>query len=295
VTFAELGDRRGLADARRLLGLSLGNSGRQQEARGALELALIDADASGDAERRRSVINTLGGHLILGPAPVSEGIAFCEGLIGSTAGERVLEATLNRHLGIHYAMAARHDEALSALARSGTVLDEVSIRRLEVWRYTVAYAKVLCGDLAGAELELRRTWDYFRPIRQFDGRAWRGALGLAFLLCDQGRFDEAAEFLAYGGDRRSDHQAVLSVRARLAAGEGRLDDAVVLAARSIDGLDEAYAVTTVELLDAAAKVQRAAGLAAEADETTRRGLAICERKGNLGAAALLRASASAAV
>jgi class 3 adenylate cyclase/tetratricopeptide (TPR) repeat protein len=293
VTFTELGDRRGLADARRLLGLSLSNSWRHEDSRHALELALLDADASGDAERRRSVINTLAGHFIVGPAPVSEGIAFCEGLIGSAVGERVLEATFNRSLGVLYAMAARREEALAALARSGAVLDEVRIRRLEVWRYTVSYAKRLFGDPVGAEHELRMMWDYFRDVGRFDGRAWMAAVQLASLLCDEGRFGEAAEFLSYGGERRSDTREALSVRAKLAAAQGRLDDASALAAQSIEGLGEAYAVLAVELLDAAAKVQRAAGLSADADETTRRALAICERKGNFGAAELLRADVPA--
>lgn len=292
VTLTELGDERGLADARRLLALSLAGQGRPEDARSELELALAHADACGDAERRRSVINTLANIYIAGPTPVPEAIGLCEQLSDSAAGDRVLEATLQRSRGILYAMAARPTEALDALALGGVVLDEVRIRRLEVYRHLVAYGRGLCGDRDGVERELRMMWDYFREIRgDFDTRAWTAATKLASLYCDEGRFGEAAEFHAYCHKERGaqqPHRLWLSVEARLAAGEGRLDQAAELAARSIVEVEARVRVTdAVELLAAAAKVQRAAGLNADADAATRRALAICERKGNLAAARLL--------
>jgi class 3 adenylate cyclase/tetratricopeptide (TPR) repeat protein len=292
-TFTELGNERGLADARRLLGLMLSNRGRPDEARHVLELALVNADASGDAERRRSVINTLVGMYIVGPTPVSEGIALSEGLLLSATGDRILEATLRRSVGVLYAMAARRNEALDALAQGGAVLDEVRIRRLEVWRHTAAYGRRLCGDRDGAERELRMTWDYFRNMRAFDGRAWRGAMKLASLCCDEGRFAEAAEFLAYGDKTRGEaNRHWVSVTARLAAADGRPEDAVALAQRSIAAVGEAGLVNDdIDLLAAAATVFRAAGLSAEADDALRRALAICEQKENLGAAAEVQARA----
>jgi tetratricopeptide (TPR) repeat protein len=295
-TFTELGNERGLADARRLLGLMLGNAARPDEARQVLELALRNADAAGDAERRRSVINTLVGAYIIGPTPVTEGIGLAEGLLRTAGSDRILEATLRRSLGVLYAMAARREDALESMARGGAVLDEVRIRRLEVWRYTAAYGRRLCGDREGEERDLRMTWDYFRGMRAFDGRAWRGAVKLAALYCDQSRYGEAADFLGYGHARGEEfsNRVSLGVEARLAAAEGRFDRATELAVRSIAEVETGRPVIDdVDLLASAAIVFRAAGLTAETDEALQRAFAICERKGNLGAAAELGAAAAA--
>ncbi len=294
-TFTELGNQRGLADARRLLGLMLGNRGRPNEARQVLELALVNADASGDAERRRSVINTLVGLYIVGPTPVSEAIALSEELLLSAGADRILEATLRRSLGALYSMGGRREDALKALGQGGAVLDEVRIRRLEVWRYTAAYGRRLCGDRDGAERELRMTWDYFRGMRAFDARAWRGALKLAALYCDEGRFGEASELLAYGdGTRGADNRHAASIKARLAANDGQLDDATELAVRSIEEVEKAGQLNDdVDLLASAAVVFRAAGLSADAENALQRALAICRRKENFGAAAELGSATAA--
>ncbi len=297
-TLTELGDDRGLSDARRLRALGLANLRRSEEARSELELALENAEKSGDSEQRRSVINTLANVYIGGPTPVSEAIGLCERLSDTAAGDRVLEASLQRSLGVLYAMAARPREAVDALARGAAVLDEVRLRRHEVYRVVVAYARKLCGDRDGAERELRMMWEYFRDVgRDFDTRAWNASNRLAALYCDEGRFDDAADFHAYGrkenGGERP-HPRWLSVEAMLAAGEGRLVQAARLAARSIvEAETDSNAIESVELLAAAARVQRAAGLPVEAEAAIQRALAICERKENRGAAARLGAGALA--
>jgi class 3 adenylate cyclase/tetratricopeptide (TPR) repeat protein len=295
LTLSELGDERGLADARRLLALALDNLGRPEQASTELELALASAEASGDAERRRSVINSLVNHYIGGPTPVREVIGRCEELSLSAGGDRVLEATLQRSLGILYAMDARPTEALDALALGGALLDEVRLRRLEVHRPGVAYARQLCGDADGAERELLMSWDYFRDMGGgFDTRAWGAANRLASLYCDEGRVAEAAGFHAYGreediGERQ--HPLWLSVEARLVAHEGRLDVAAELAKRSTeDAENRGRPSEAAELLATAARVERAAGRTAEAETSTTRALALFEGKGNLAGATRLRAA-----
>ncbi len=294
VTMTEIGDDRGLSDARRLLALALANLGRPEDARWQLELALRNAEACGDPDQRRSVINTLANVYIGGLTPVPEAVGLCDRLSETAAGDRILEATLQRSLGVLYAMAARPRESVDALARGGAVLDEVRLRRHEVYRLVVAYARELCGDRDGAERELLLMWNYFRDVgREFDTRAWNASTRLASLYCDEGRFGEAAEFHAYGRKERGGgrpHQRWLSVEALLAAGDGRLAQAAELAARSIVDVEtHSNAIEGVELLAAAARVQRTAGLMVEAEAAIQRALAICERKENRGAAARLGA------
>jgi class 3 adenylate cyclase len=295
-TLTEAGDERGLSEARRLLGLMLDNLGRPEEARSELELALAHAEACGDSELRRNAVNTLLGlFYIAGPVPVAEGIDFCERLLPSVAGQRVNEATLQRSLGVLYAMAARPAEALDALALGGAVLDELRLRHLEVHRWPVGYARTLCGDRDGAEHEYLMIWDYFRDIRggRFDTRAWRGANGLALLYCDDGRFAEASTFHAYGREEGriepSQRSQWLLVEARLAAHEDRLDDAAELAARSTVGAEaRSGQMQAAECLAVAARVQRLIGLTDESDRSAARAFAQFERKGNLAGAARLR-------
>jgi hypothetical protein len=275
------------------------NLGRHDEGQLQLRLALANAEASGDPERLRSVVNTLASLSIAGPTPVPELIAFCDQLFRSAAGDRVLEATLQRSLGVLYAMDARPKEAFEALALSGALLDEVRLRRLEVHRPLVAYARDLCGDRDGAVRELVMSWDYFRELGSaFDIRAWTAANRLASLYCDEGRFAEAAELHAYGRNERggADPDALwLSVEARLVANEDRLEHAVDLARESARRAEEqAVFIEAAECIAAAAGVQRLAGRTTEADATAARALALFEGKGNLAGAARLRTAAFAA-
>jgi tetratricopeptide (TPR) repeat protein len=300
VTLSEVGDERGVAEARRLLGLALANLNRHDEARAELELALGHAEASGDVELRRTVINTLLGLIhITGPTPVAEGITFCEQLIPSAAGQRMLEATLQRALGIFLAMDARAAEAQDALARGGAVLDEVRLRHMEVHRGPVAYARLLCGDPDGAEREFLMSWNYFRDIRgeRFDTRAWKSANSLASLYCEEGRFTEAAAFHAYGRDEHRTHPghhlSWLSVEALLGAHDGRFDDAAELAAQSTDDVEMFGGLNTAaELLATASRVLQLAGRLEEADGFAARAFVLFERKGNLAGAARLQASSA---
>jgi class 3 adenylate cyclase len=298
LTLTEVGDERGLSEARRLLGLSFSALGREEEARSELELAVAHAEACGDSELRRNSVNTLVGLVYIGgPTPVAEGIALCEQLLSSAAGQRVHEATLRRSLGVLYAMAARPAEAFDALALGAAVLDEVRLRHLEVHRWPVGYARRLCGDRDGAEREYLMIWDYFRDIRgdRFDNRAWRAANALASLYCDEGRFADAAPFHAYGRDEGraglGQNAEWLSVEARVAAHEGRFDDAAELAALSAQ-LSETWLAPTgaAECLAAAARLQRRIGLTDEADRSAARAFAFFDRKGNIAGAARLRAA-----
>jgi tetratricopeptide (TPR) repeat protein len=134
-----------------------------------------------------------------------------------------------------------------------------------------------------------------------DGRALNAADRLALLCCDQGRWDEAAECLSYGGDIDEPHlfrlEAVLrlAARARLNAHRGELAQALTLARRAVEFTEG------TDLLDlraqtwlALAEVQRTRGATAEADAAVAAALRLYDTKGNVAAAGRLRAASSAA-
>jgi class 3 adenylate cyclase/tetratricopeptide (TPR) repeat protein len=293
--FVELGDDRGLADARRLHALSLSQMGRTGEALAELQLALRHAKACGDQTAFREVVNTLTGHYCMGPTRVEDAIAACEHLLEPAHGDRLLEATVSRSLGVLYAMAARPDDARAALAASGAVLDEVRLRRIEVFRYLSAYGKLLYGDREGAERDLLLMWNYFRDIQggRFDTRAGVAASLLASIYCDTGRLQEASDLHEYGRGQfpPGDHLYWLTVEMRLAAADGRLDEAVGLADETIADVElrtHDKPITVGLALEAAAEVERAAGRPNEAAAALSGALEQYERKGNVAAAASVR-------
>jgi tetratricopeptide (TPR) repeat protein len=296
-TFGELGDERGLVLARRLLGIAIGLS--RSAAVVELERALAHADAAGDPVIRRRVIGTLCASLSNGPTPVGEAIARCEELLPSSPNDPVLEAVVRVFLGQFHAQTARFDEAMELVRQSSLVLDELSrMTVISQYRYECAYAKELAGDRAGAEHELTARWSTLRDSGYggTDRRAIEAAYRLGRFYCDEGRWDDAERFIAHGrGVRLAAHSGVAVVRlaleARLAAHGGRLAEALTLAQRAAGGArlwEPTNAKAGIWL--ALAEVHRARGEAAQAEAALAVALELYERKGNIAAAARLRAA-----
>ncbi len=297
-TLRQLGDLGGLAMAERYLGLALFRQGRLAEACAVLERAVVDADTSGDRDKRRQVIGTLVNCYWQGPAPVDEAIRRCEELLHSAQTDRVLAAVITRFLSVLFAMAARFDEARELDRTSSLVLDELNQNSYWVYRGATAEAKELAGDRAGAERELLAQWDWFSSHgdRAIDDRAMSSAYKLAYLYCDDDRWDEAANCLSFGSEvalvARPTHRTIyrLAGEARIAAHSGRIPHALTLAQRAVD-----YAEPTdnlnlrARIWMALAEVQRASGAAAEADAALAAAIRLYVAKGNIAAVAPLRA------
>jgi DNA-binding SARP family transcriptional activator len=302
-TFRELGDARGVADAERHVAHALRRLGRMERAGAALERALAAAAASGDRLVRREVIGSLCFILWSGPAPASEAIARCEEFLASNRTDPALGAAVGRSLSALYAMAGRFDEAREQLDRSGPILDELNVEAQSwIYRQAAAEAKELIGDRAGAEQELIAQW------RRFSGAghapdsnlALQAAHRLAFMCCDERRWDDAERYLAQSRDlaepRHFTQVLVLGLasRARLAAHLSSLGDALRLATRAVEVAREGDMLNvTARAWLALAEVRRERGETAEADAAVACALDLYEQKGNIVAAGRLRASAAA--
>jgi tetratricopeptide (TPR) repeat protein len=295
----ELGDARGLAYARFTLAYAYRSRGEQAAAAEELEQALVSADASGHAPTRSLVITQLVQMLILGPTPADEAIRRCEELKRARRGETVLEATIERGLSLLYAMAGRDDEARDRDRRAGAVLDQVDYHTQAYFRLYAAWAHRLLDDPAAAERHLLAIWERFGGDVAGATRTQTetARLYLTHLYIEQGRWSDAEQWLERADRRvpvlRGSSGVELAARARLAVHRGDLDGALTLAL-------DAVAVAMGDNLNwqaerwlALASVQRARRDEAAAGAAYAKALTLFEQKGNVAAAARVRAEAAA--
>src|SRR5262249_5147756 len=241
-TFAELGDETGLAQGYRLLGATCRVRGRIAEATAWLERALSHAESSGDVVTRRVVTQALSMAHCWGRARGGAATRRCEELRAANRDDRVLDAVIARHLSWLYAMAGRFDDARESWEWASHVLDEANMV-VSSWvsQMHAAGAKELAGDIAGAERDLKSMWRDCRDAlgEAPDLRAMHAAYRLANLYCDQGRWAEAEECLAFHGGHPVPEDATVAVHrpaatARLAAHDGELREAEAFAARALE-------------------------------------------------------------
>jgi tetratricopeptide (TPR) repeat protein len=298
-TFTELGDEAGLAEACRGLATVCRTRGRAAEAAEWNERALAHADACGDRVVHRVATQGISMALCWGPVPAKQAIARCEELRETNRDDRVLDAVLARHLSSLYAMAGRYDDARTCWERGSLVLDEANILSSSwVSLLHSAGAKELAGDRAGAKHDLQSMWLHTRDAMGGapDMRAMTAAYLLANLYCDDGRWDEAEECLAFHGDASVLEDAPpgayrFAGAARIAAHRGELAAASTLARTAVEiaaGTDMLNLQARTWL--AQAEVHSAAGEAGLAEAAVATALELYERKGNLSAAGRVRTS-----
>ena len=182
--------------------MALAREGRTEESFAALERALAHAEAAGDqvhaTGRDRAAWrlgSATGRHR---PRRRSSGSTSSE---PSTRNDPVLDAGLCLCRAQMLAMAGRFDEAsehIVASSASSTRPDQ-SILSLHS-RAMVGQVKELAGDLAGAKQDVLTSFLSMRDARGegSEARALKAAAELALLCCDEGDWDEAAEYLSYG-------------------------------------------------------------------------------------------------
>ena len=300
-TLEQLDDPLGLAMAEQLLGHALARDGRAVESQAALERALAHAEAAGDQVIRRHIIGRLCIGLTNGPTPAGEAIDRLEQLRAAHRNDPMLDAGLRTCLAGVLTMAGRFADAREHIRAIDPILDQAvqTDFSLQSWS-TVAEAMEFADDLAGAERALLAVFLKMRDARGAvpEARALRVAAELALLLCDQGRWDEAAGYLAYGEevDGAEPVQGKVyswyrfAARGRLAAQRGELTEALQLVRQAVEVADRGSALNArARVWAALAEVARAAGRTAEADTAVATALALYDQKGNVAAAARLRA------
>jgi len=227
--------------------------------------------------------------------PADQGIERCREVFDRAQGDKKAMASAQFSQALLEAGLGRFEEAEELFSRARALLEEVA---LPVWiagplTQCLGWALLLQGDPAGAERELRA------------GHATLSAIGEVTLLSSvagmlaeaiyaQGRDDEAqtltsvSEELA-GAEDVITHVLWRSVRAKVLARKGRIEDALLLARES---------ATLVEATDSLllrwhtmmsqAEVFAAAGRTADAQTALSAAIDAAERKQNLVGARLAR-------
>jgi DNA-binding SARP family transcriptional activator len=298
-TFRRIGDLANLALAGRGRALSLRREGRLGAAAAQLEESLVHAEASGKPGARRLVIGSLAYVMCDGPAPVEQAIRRCRELFENTIGDRALEATITRCLGLLLAMGGELEQAREHIDRSSNVLDALSY--MSIYRVIAAEARELTGDRAGAERDLQAKLATQKQgdWKGVDARAMHASYHLALVYCDQGRWDEAGRCLDYGSEVPPVdyflHENVLrlAASARLEGHRDRLVEALELARRAVALAERSdFLNLRARTWLALGEVQERRRARPEAAAARRAAKALYETKGNVAALELMHGELS---
>ena len=173
--------------------------------------------------------------MVFGPTPVGEAIDRCEEIRVEVAGNPAAEAWALRSLAGLHAMDGSFDRARELLAEGNAIFEELGLTRYSAASDIDGIVEMLAGDLAAAEERLRAG---YLVLEEMGDKAFRPttAAHLAQALFAQGRGDEAWRFTQISEDLGADDDLLTQVvwrgvRARILAGQGRLDEAEELAQR----------------------------------------------------------------
>jgi DNA-binding SARP family transcriptional activator len=295
-TFARIGDDRGLAHASRLLSRSHSWHGRWRATEEVLRRALAHAESVENGRERMAIVPWLLVALYYGPTPAPVAISECEAILAECAGDAVIEGTTSCFLCGLLAMTGRFDEARELGLRGTQQLDDLGFSLASgPMRAYVAEAELLAGDAQAAERELLTAIQTMERLGDREG-ALGNAYEVALVLCAQRRYAEAEEWAAQkrGTLEESDvmtRMAGLTVEAHLESLAGRLDTAERYARRAVDLGEKTDALNAhARALLALSDVLKLAGRRQQAGDTRARALRLYETKGNVAAAAQIRAT-----
>jgi predicted ATPase len=260
---------------------------------GMLERALVHARRAEDVREEARILRWLASSTLWGPVPVEEGIRRCEEILERTEGNSLVQANCHIRLAGLEGMRGRFSEARACVAQARTILTEFGLTYfLAHSRDVAALVETLAGDPAGAEAELRASYEELREMGEKTFLA-ENAAQLAQALYTQRRYDEADRFVRVSEEASSGRAQKAywgPVRAKLLARRGDPEAAEGLARESVAIWAErdcllwhGYAVMDL------AEVLRLAGRLQQAVPIVEQALELFERKGIIPAAETARA------
>jgi DNA-binding SARP family transcriptional activator len=242
------------------------------------------------------VAELLGLALYFGPRPVGEAIERLESMTGSRAGDPAAEANLAIWLGPLEAMRGHFDVARAHAERGRRTFRELGLAKASVEYYgrSVAMIELLAGFPDAAERALREACVLLQEMHDSSLLATRAA-ELASVLYELRRYDEAAVWLDVARKSAGDDDldAALTrgpVEAKVFARQGHLEKAERVALETVRIAERTDALgRRADALLALAETLALAGSKEEAEDKVNEALALYERKGNVAAAARVRA------
>jgi class 3 adenylate cyclase len=193
VTFERMEDDLGLAKAWRAIAevhLTACHWGLSAEA---MEHTLQHAERCGDERERTTAVAHLAAALYFGPTAASTAILRCEHMLSEYSDRPRVEANLLYYLGGLRAMEGDFQQAFDLVARGREIFERLGHRRGVAYQTLVSGPlKLLSGDAAGAEAELREAWAMLEAMGE-TGILSSITACLAEAVCALGRYDEAIE------------------------------------------------------------------------------------------------------
>ena len=288
------GDPSGLARAWRLLMGLHGTAGRYQRAGEAAQRVIDFATQAGDMRLVGTGTVNYSICALHGPTTVEEALARCEALVEAVHEDRKAEAVVLSVLAVLYAMNGESDRARGAAADGRANVADLTMSMTGAsTSIESTRVEMLNGEAAAAERNLRRDYDTLASMGETYFRSSVAGL-LAHALWTLERFAEADQFAQVGEELADpddvDSQVIWrTVRAKLLARDGRVDEAVALAEGAVamagetDDVDrQADAQRELAAVHALAGGEQAEG------PPLREALRLYERKGDIVQAARVR-------
>jgi class 3 adenylate cyclase/tetratricopeptide (TPR) repeat protein len=278
------GDEAGLARAWRLLMIVHGTTGAYDDAAEAAKQVVAHARAAGDTRQAARGAMGYATTALLGPTPVSEALATCEGLVRDVSGDRKAESVILGVLAQLHAMSGEFTVARDLYRRAAASLADLGPSITSATLSTESSrVEALAGDYPAAERELRRDDLALAAMGERYYRSTVVAL-LAQVLVAQDQLDEGEAFSRQAEELADDDDVSSQVfwrsaRARAYARTGRVEEGEVLARQAVD---LARATVDICLLGGAlvdlADVLTQAGRRDEAEPPMREALKLFEQK-----------------
>jgi tetratricopeptide (TPR) repeat protein len=237
--FTTQGDERGLAEA--WLGMASVHwmASRWRERTYALEHALVHARAAHERRYETIALASLGLSLLWGPTPAPAATARCREIVDEAAGNRIVEGRMLAVLSGLHGMQGDFAEARALYERSKLVLDEIGLTPAAATHTLVlGTVELLARRPEAAEVELRAGCEALAAIGERPALATLTAT-LAEAVYAQGRLAEAERLAAASAeagtaDDVANETLWRTVRAKVLAERGELEDAVLLAREAVE-------------------------------------------------------------
>jgi class 3 adenylate cyclase/tetratricopeptide (TPR) repeat protein len=238
VTFEANEDARGLCKLWRLRALMHWLEGKCLEADAAWEQAAEYARVTGDDRERADILAWVASSAFIGPTPVGEAIRRCEAIREQVQDDRRSAASTLYPLAGLYAMIGRFDTARELLDSACRTLEDLGFVTLSssLTQYD-GFVEILAGNLTGARERLESGLE---RLEEMGEKAFVSSLTahLAGVLYREDRHDEAQRFVDRSEETAAPDDLAAqitwrTVRAKILATTGRLDDAEADARRAI--------------------------------------------------------------
>jgi tetratricopeptide (TPR) repeat protein len=225
--------------------------------------------------------------VVLGSSPAAESLRRAEEVLAFAVANDDPRLELSARYGVGYlaAITGDLDGAWAHMDRGWAIATDFGMEYVgSVWRIVEGWARMMSGDLAGAEAVLRQSVETLHRVGAVLN-AKSAAAELARVLCYRGSYDEASELATFAeiikADDVSTYITALAVKGRVAAALGDQERAEAMAAEavgvagSIDDL-EGLGLALVDQ----AEVLRAGGKLEQAADALRAAIAAFEERGN---------------